>query len=85
MDSIESALAFIVGIDKLKNVYRKTRPVGFNRYENAAGHSWREYNISKEQVFAVTSRIAKGSEKIWAVLEPKLEETTKVLIEGGVQ
>ena len=40
MYSIESALGFIVEIDKLKNVYRKTRPVGLNRYENSAEHSW---------------------------------------------
>jgi putative hydrolase of HD superfamily len=189
LDSIEKALGFIVEIDKLKAVYRKTRPVGLNRYENSAEHSWhvcisalmlkeyaneeididrvikmllihdlgeidagdtiifagetpeikeeeaaglarlfamlpeetarqymalwyefeagetadasyakaidrippllqnlhgdchswRENNISREQVFSVTRRIAKGSEKIWAVLEPKLDEATKTL------
>ena len=187
--AVESALDFIVEIDKLKDVYRKTRPVGLNRYENSAEHSWhvcisalmlkdyaneeididrvikmllihdlgeidagdtiifagetpeikeeeaaglrrlfamlpeetarqymalwyefeagetadasyakaidrippllqnlhgdchswRENNISKEQVFSVTSRIAKGSEEVWAVLEPRLEEATKTL------
>ena len=189
MSSLESVLDFIVEIDKLKAVYRKTRPVGLDRYENSAEHSWhvcisalmlkeyanekididrvikmllihdlgeidagdtiifagetpeikeqeaaglkrlfamlppesaedymalwyefeagetadsqyakaidrippllqnlhgdchswRENDISKEQVFAVTSRIAKGSDKIWAVLAPKLEEATKNL------
>ena len=189
LSAVERALDFIVEIDKLKDVYRKTRPVGLNRYENSAEHSWhvcisalmlkdyaneeididrvikmllihdlgeidagdtiifagetpeikeeeaaglqrlfemlpeeaagqymalwyefeagetadasyakaidrippllqnlhgdchswRENNISKEQVFSVTSRIAKGSKKVWAVLEPKLEEATKVL------
>lgn len=194
MEAIEKVLSFIVEIDKLKDVYRKTRPVGLDRYENSAEHSWhvcvaalmlkeyadqeididrvikmllihdlgeidagdtiifagetqeikeeeaaglerlfamlpeasaseymalwyefeagetadsryakaidrippllqnlhgdchswRENNISKQQVFAVTSRIARGSEQIWAVLEPKLEEATKILSKGEV-
>ena len=189
MEAVEKALNFIVELDKLKGVLRKTRPVGFDRYENSAEHSWhvclsalmlkeyanepvnidrvikmllihdlgeidagdtiifagetpeikeeeaaglrrlfamlpgqcadeymalwyefeagetadsqyakavdrippllqnlhggchswKENDISKEQVFAVTSRIAKGSEAIWAVLEPRLHEATKVL------
>ncbi|ROS02071.1 putative hydrolase of HD superfamily [Sinobacterium caligoides] len=40
MKSIESVLAFIVEIEKLKAVQRKTRPVGLQRYENSAEHSW---------------------------------------------
>nr|WP_102525522.1 HD domain-containing protein [Vibrio tapetis] len=30
----------MVEIEKLKNVIRKTRPVGLDRYENSAEHSW---------------------------------------------
>lgn len=37
---IESILDFIVEIEKLKDVQRKTRPVGLSRYENSAEHSW---------------------------------------------
>lgn len=40
MDKIEKILRFIVEIEKLKDVHRKTRPVGLDRYENAAEHSW---------------------------------------------
>ena len=40
MSSIEKILAFIVEIEKLKAVLRKTRPVGLDRYENSAEHSW---------------------------------------------
>ena len=40
MDSIEQVLNFIVEIEKLKNVHRKTRPTGLKRYENSAEHSW---------------------------------------------
>lgn len=40
MNSIEETLNFIVEIEKLKNVYRKTKPVGLDRYENSAEHSW---------------------------------------------
>jgi putative hydrolase of HD superfamily len=46
---------------------------------NADCHSWRENNISKEQVLAVTSRIAQGSEAVWEILEPRVQEATRVL------
>lgn len=39
-ENIEKILDFIVEIDKLKSVIRKTRPVGLNRYENSGEHSW---------------------------------------------
>jgi putative hydrolase of HD superfamily len=31
---------FILEVDKLKSVTRKTRPLGLDRYENSAEHSW---------------------------------------------
>ncbi|MCW8876150.1 MAG: HD domain-containing protein [Kangiellaceae bacterium] len=37
---IEDVLNFIVEVEKLKDVHRKTRPVGLERYENSAEHSW---------------------------------------------
>lgn len=40
MNPIEQVLSFIVEIEKLKDVHRKTRPVGLDRYENSAEHSW---------------------------------------------
>ncbi len=40
MNSLDKLLSFIVEIEKLKNVHRKTRPVGLDRYENSAEHSW---------------------------------------------
>lgn len=40
MEKIENILSFIVEIEKLKGVQRKTKPVGFERYENSAEHSW---------------------------------------------
>lgn len=40
MKSIEKTLSFIIEIEKLKGVLRKTRPVGLDRYENSAEHSW---------------------------------------------
>lgn len=39
-ENIEKILDFIVEIDKLKSVIRKTRPVGLDRYENSGEHSW---------------------------------------------
>lgn len=40
MEKIEQILNFVIEIEQLKGVLRKTRPVGFNRYENSAEHSW---------------------------------------------
>ena len=40
MENIEKILTFIVEIEQLKTVLRKTRPVGLDRYENSAEHSW---------------------------------------------
>jgi putative hydrolase of HD superfamily len=40
MKDIENILNFIIEIEKLKAVSRKTKPVGLNRYENSAEHSW---------------------------------------------
>ncbi|MDX1811823.1 MAG: phosphohydrolase, partial [Gammaproteobacteria bacterium] len=36
MEEIEQILDFIIEIEKLKNVHRKTKPVGLDRYENSA-------------------------------------------------
>lgn len=40
MQEIEQILIFVIEIEKLKDVQRKTRPVGLVRYENSAEHSW---------------------------------------------
>jgi len=40
LQPIEQVLSFIVEIEKLKDIHRKTRPVGLERYENSAEHSW---------------------------------------------
>lgn len=37
---IEKQLNFIVETDKLKDVFRKTRPIGSEKFENSAEHSW---------------------------------------------
>ena len=40
LKEIQQTLEFIVEIEKLKDIHRKTRPVGLDRYENSAEHSW---------------------------------------------
>lgn len=40
MEDLENIFEFIVEIEKLKDVHRKTRPVGLERFENSAEHSW---------------------------------------------
>lgn len=40
MKTVQGALAFILELDKLKGVTRKVKPLGLERYENSAEHSW---------------------------------------------
>lgn len=40
MKEIEKILQFVVEVEKLKSVLRKTKPVGLERRENSAEHSW---------------------------------------------
>ncbi len=40
MNDIEAKLDFLLEIEKLKAVLRKTRPHGLDRFENSAEHSW---------------------------------------------
>ena len=37
---MQQIVDFILELDKLKGVARKTRPLGLDRYENSAEHSW---------------------------------------------
>ena len=37
---VPSAVGFILELDKLKGVTRKVTPLGLDRYENSAEHSW---------------------------------------------
>jgi putative hydrolases of HD superfamily len=38
--TVQQIIDFILELDKLKGVTRKTRPPGLDRYENSAEHSW---------------------------------------------
>ena len=38
--SLQNVVDFIFEADKLKGVLRKTRPLGLERHENSAEHSW---------------------------------------------
>ena len=40
LEIFQKILSFLVEIEQLKSVLRKTKPVGFERYENSAEHSW---------------------------------------------
>jgi putative hydrolase of HD superfamily len=37
---MQQIVDFVIELEKLKGVTRKTRPVGLERYENSAEHSW---------------------------------------------
>lgn len=37
---VSQVVEFVLELEKLKGVLRKTRPVGLDRYENSAEHSW---------------------------------------------
>ena len=38
--AMQDVIDFILELDKLNGVTRKTRPLGLERYENSAEHSW---------------------------------------------
>ena len=40
VSELQRIVDFVLEIDKLKGVTRKTRPLGLDRYENSAEHSW---------------------------------------------
>jgi putative hydrolase of HD superfamily len=40
MSGLQPIVDFILELDRLKGVTRKTRPLGLDRYENSAEHSW---------------------------------------------
>lgn len=40
LSDIQRILDFVVELDKLKAVLRRAKPVGLERYENSAEHSW---------------------------------------------
>ena len=39
-DELESCFEFIIELEKLKAIQRRTKPLGLDRYENSAEHSW---------------------------------------------
>ena len=39
-NELDRIFSFILEIEKLKGVSRKTKPIGQDRYENSAEHSW---------------------------------------------
>jgi putative hydrolase of HD superfamily len=39
-DDLESCFEFILELEKLKSIRRRTKPIGLDRYENSAEHSW---------------------------------------------
>jgi putative hydrolase of HD superfamily len=39
-EDLEKCFEFILEVEKLKAVHRRTKPVGLERYENSAEHSW---------------------------------------------
>jgi putative hydrolase of HD superfamily len=40
VEDLEKVIAFIIEIEKLKDISRKTKPIGLDRFENSAEHSW---------------------------------------------
>ena len=39
-NDLEKSFEFILELEKLKNIQRKVKPLGLERYENSAEHSW---------------------------------------------
>lgn len=43
-------------------------------FNYGGGHSWRDNNITENQIMEVNSRIDKGSPELWAALTSKLSD-----------
>lgn len=41
---------------------------------HGGGHSWKEYGVSRERVFALNQRIENGSKALWSFMRGKLEQ-----------
>ena len=64
---MQQIVDFILELDKLKGVTRKIRPLGLDRYESSAEHSW--------QLALLAASLAHHAEAaLWAYLETRLEE-----------
>lgn len=66
-DDLEKCFEFIIELEKLKNVTRKTKPLGLERYENFAEHSW--------QITILALVLAKFSDE-----EIDVEKVIKILL-----
>lgn len=83
---MQQIIDFILELDKLKAVTRKVRPIGLDRYENPAEHSW--------QIALMAASLAEFSAEpvdmdrvIWMLLVHDIGEIdagdTMVFVEGG--
>jgi len=84
--SMQQIIDFILELEKLKGVTRKVRPVGLDRYENSAEHSWQIAMLAVSLV-----RYAESSIDINRVIRMLLVHDigeidtgdTMVFVEGG--
>lgn len=83
---MQQIIDFILELDKLKAITRKVRPIGLDRYENPAEHSW--------QIALMAGSLAEFSAEpidlnhvIWMLLVHDIGEIdagdTMVFVEGG--
>jgi len=71
-------------MDKLKSVLRKTKPVGFNRYENSAEHSWQICLLA--QLLADQSKLAIDISRVIEILLvhdiPEIDVGDQIVYQG---
>lgn len=66
-NDLEKCFKFILELEKLKNITRKVKPLGLERYENSAEHSW--------QVTVLAMTLAKYSDA-----EIEIDRVIKMLL-----
>ena len=54
---MQQIIDFVLELDKLKAVTRKVKPVGMDRYENSAEHSW--------QIALLATALGPYAERAW--------------------
>lgn len=58
---LQPTFAFIIELERLKSVLRKTRPVGLSRAENSAEHSWHVCMVAQAVAAYATEPIDLGA------------------------
>lgn len=84
-EDLQRIFEFIIEVDKLKDILRKTKPVGFERYENSAEHSWQVCLLAQLLAQHAKERIdiVRGVEILLVHDIPEIDAGDQIVYQGG--